>query len=234
MRIRPTPHDVLTPFQRHLLRAIFALPVARESFALGGGTGLAEFYAGHRRSADFDLFSDDGVALDDLATRIPATVSSAGATVESLRTHAAFHRFITRGPDGAMTLIDVLRADPPRLGEVRAVDGVNVLSLDDIAVGKMLAVHDRVEIKDGIDLWALSDLGCPLPWLRQRALDKDRGLAGAPMSVVGNLLDMARSDLPWPEMVTSLDHETLRSFLLDAADQLAADIAASIPGEAKP
>ena len=54
--------EILTPFQKQLLKAIGDSPLA-DSFYLTGGTALAAFYLQHGFSEDLDFFSSDPNAI---------------------------------------------------------------------------------------------------------------------------------------------------------------------------
>ena len=53
-----TPKNVLTPFQNEVLSFFFKI---KDSvyFLLTGGSALAEFYLGHRKSFDLDIFTTE-------------------------------------------------------------------------------------------------------------------------------------------------------------------------------
>lgn len=50
--------EILTPFQKELLKAIGDSKLA-DNFYLTGGTALAAFYLQHRYSEDLDFFTAD-------------------------------------------------------------------------------------------------------------------------------------------------------------------------------
>ena len=57
MKIRkPQSKGILDKAQREILEVFSRFPDA-DRFYLTGGTALAEFYLGHRRSFDLDLFT---------------------------------------------------------------------------------------------------------------------------------------------------------------------------------
>lgn len=121
---------------------------------LVGGTALAGYYAGHRRSDDLDLFVRDGSALQAaiLAVESLSGVPAGGAVVTRQRTPQFFdadselagHRF---------TVQVVLDAGVFEVGEgVRAKDGVCVASLRTILMQKAATLVSRCAEKDLYDL----------------------------------------------------------------------------------
>jgi hypothetical protein len=222
----PAPHNLLTPFQRAVLNAV-ATNRAAADFALAGGTAIAEFYLGHRHSDDLDFFSLTGEGIPDLGAWIVSALPGAvpDAHVEALRTFAAHHRYLVSSSTSDRILVDLGVADPGLLAPIQRVGDVRVLAVDDLAIGKMLAVHDRAELKDAIDLCFLAESGYDLAWLRRRALERDLGLADAPLTAVANLKAINPHTMPWPPMVKPLASDALQRFLADAISILLRDIA---------
>ncbi len=52
------PKNVLTPLQKEVL-AFFSKIKDSTYFLLAGGSALAEFYLGHRKSFDLDMFTSE-------------------------------------------------------------------------------------------------------------------------------------------------------------------------------
>lgn len=72
------PESILTPLQSRALTSLFRDYRELQAFCLTGGTALAGFYFGHRRSIDLDLFTIDPEAL---------TTSTSGVRWRRLRSH---------------------------------------------------------------------------------------------------------------------------------------------------
>ena len=231
---QPSPHHILTPLQQTLLELIFRTDTGRERFALAGGTALAEYYCGHRLSKDLDIFSETPADIpllsDEIAPLILADI--AGAKTDWQRRTPTFRHFVVSRDGDDPVQIDIAAADPPLLDPIARINGINVLGLTDIAVGTMMAIHDRIEIRDAIDLWMLERGGVDLEFIRELALKKDLGLADAPLLLIASL-DRLRDrirKLPWPHMLVSLDADVLESFLTQLAARFLVAIRNSEPG----
>lgn len=214
---RPRSHGVLTPLQTSLLDVTFSTDVAREGYALAGATALAEFYFGHRLSRDLDLFAESAEDVAVLGDAFEPVVRQgvSDSRIDLIRRAPAFRRFVVHREPDEQVQVDLGCIDPPLLDPIASVARVNVLGLTDLAVGKVLAIHDRTEVRDAIDLWMLDEGGVDLERIRQLALWKDPGLAAAPLTVIDSL-DRLRASirkLPWPEMLITLTAGELEEFL---------------------
>ena len=138
--------NVLTRLQREFLSKFFAGPAGR-SFYLTGGVALSEFYLQHRFSQDLDLFTQSQSAFEasspDL-TDAAQQVGADGIRIHPLRPGDNLSRcFLILGGEPELK-IDVVYDPPPHFGDViLQADGVRVDSLENLAVGKLLAVFGR-------------------------------------------------------------------------------------------
>ena len=142
---------MLAPLQQQL-RAIVDLLPEGEDFALAGGGALVVRGVITRLTSDLDYFgtSEEGVA--PLADALESRLSALGYTVERTRFFPGFARFRV-STAGDSTTVDLgwdARLSPPE----RAGGGL-VLAEAELAADKVLAVADRGEARDYIDLAAL-------------------------------------------------------------------------------
>ena len=127
------------------------------SFVLYGGTALALRLA-HRRSDDFDYFSNDPFLPHEIETGIPLL---AGSTRLRSSPNTLVSLIDRGGPVkvsffGAVGLRRV--ADP----DVSDDNGVAIASLLDLAATKVKVVQDRAEAKDYVDIDRLLSEGIDL------------------------------------------------------------------------
>lgn len=118
---------------------------------LVGGTALAGYYAGHRRSDDLDLFVRSPVAFEALRRRV-TTLKDIGATVRPQHTTPGFHRSLAELRDHAFTIDVVLDENVFRVGSHRVCDGVAVASLQTLLKCKAATLVSRCSEKDLYDL----------------------------------------------------------------------------------
>jgi hypothetical protein len=130
--------DIITPLQKRLLHDIACLQDTKH-FYLAGGTALAEFYFGHRRSYDLDLFTVEA----DLVFHFSRTLEkSLGIQSDySVRPVRRFESFVELEAEGYGEKVQVhLAYDSPfRWGEpLQSEYGVNVNDYQDLVVDKVL------------------------------------------------------------------------------------------------
>ncbi len=82
-----------------------------------------------------------------------------------------------------------------------------------------LALIDRAEPRDAIDLWAICNLGeLGLPDLIEAVYEKDPGLAEAPYAIAGRLQQVGKAlPLPLPPLLTDIRPEVVQRWFADEA-----------------
>jgi hypothetical protein len=158
----------LTELQRLVLDLFFALPES-EGFVLAGGAALVATGLTTRPTQDVDLFgSDIATGIATAADALEAACIDSGWTIERVRDSATFRRVLVRSTHDAV-LVDVA-VDSPPLG-VPTITAVGpTYPPKELAARKVLALFDRAEARDFVDVHALSqrfDLGQLLDLARQ-------------------------------------------------------------------
>lgn len=148
--------DILPPGQRNFWQEAPGIPAG---FVLYGGTAIA-LRLGHRSSEDFDFFSSDAFAVNQLLNELTfsrnAEVLQSGQNTLTLR--------IDRGGPvklsffGALSFGQIAAPDPP--------PGQNfpVASLPDLMAAKLKVIWQRAEAKDYLDVAALLRAGLSLEY----------------------------------------------------------------------
>lgn len=137
------------PLYRALLH-VFAQGVS--GCMLVGGTALAGYYAGHRRSDDLDLFTRDPEAQRAM-TLAAGALSDLGGTVDVTQSSAHFHSALCSLEGHHFTAQVVLDSKLFRVGRAqRADDGVYVAALETILALKAATLVSRCSEKDLYDL----------------------------------------------------------------------------------
>ena len=121
---------------------------------LVGGSALAGYYAGHRRSDDLDLFAKDGDA-HRASTLAVKSLRNLGARIEDTVSSAQFYRASCTLDGQAFTVEVVLDANAHAVGEFHvADDGVAVGSLATLLRQKAATLVSRCSEKDLYDwIW---------------------------------------------------------------------------------
>ena len=145
-------------------------------FYLAGGTALAKFYFQHRDSYDLDFFSQDysTAKIRDLVRLIQTTTGKKMKLIQESR-REGFAKIsiydLTLGKNESLK-IDFVEDVLPLLNPLKRVDGVDILSLDDIYLRKIYAISGtlpemdkvgqkhflggRAEAKDFYDVYQMS------------------------------------------------------------------------------
>jgi len=203
--------------------AIMRSPAADDDLRLGGANALAEFYLGHRVSLDLDFFALEPGRVELVSSELYERLPSTGlvSDVQVVRRGADFHRLVLKPTGGGSDLqIDLGRWMPPQIDQPVLVDGVRVEAFRELAVGKLLAVIDRGESKDVVDLWTIcNDGGITLSALIDLVFVKDPGLEEAPQSIARRLSDIGRElpAGPFPELLRTVDRDEVQRWFADEA-----------------
>lgn len=214
-------HGILTPFQDRALQALFTLRGA-EAFGLFGGTALAEFYAGHRRSDDLDLFTFDRDGVRPFAQAVELRLGQLLGVPGPLRQGVGaeyFQQLFLDHPSEGTLKIDLGLADPPQLEPFATVGNVRVAGFTDLVAGKASALSDRALPRDGVDLWWIVEHGgMPLAEVEALLALKDRGLADYPQAWPDALHRAATApEAAWqqlePMLIDGVSAEAVRAFL---------------------
>ncbi len=183
------------------LRHVFSKGASR--CVLVGGTALSGYYAGHRRSDDLDLFTDDALSQRSTVLAV-SSLGGIGTAFTDQRSSANFYHASCHLNGHDFTVQVVL---DPRLFEVgsgvEADDGVTVASLPTILKMKAATLVSRAAEKDLYDLtWLLEqDPGLDVPVLIALGSEIDGGMNAEAVliSLVGTELRESACDFSLSE-----------------------------------
>lgn len=211
---------VLTPVQRTALDCIAQKEDITAEFYLTGGTALAEYYLHHRYSEDLDFFTSDKefpqIAIEHLAQEIQKAIHA--EKVEYRRLHDR-RIFFFSVPDAQELKMEFTHYPFDLLNPYEEKNGIHIDSLTDIAANKLMALMDRMEPKDFVDLYFL---------LKERNLSLDSvtefvkkkfHLTLDPL-VLGSELAKVKNITMLPRMIKPLTLEELKSFFSLRAEEL--------------
>jgi hypothetical protein len=154
----------------------------------------------------------------ELVDQLPAAGVVAG--VRAIRTGTDFHRLALEPPGGGDDLmVDLGRWMPPQIKPPVLVDGIRVEAFIELAVGKLLALIDRGEPKDVLDLWTICRHGDPsLQALVDLVFLKDPGLEEAPFAIAHRLSQVGRLlPRPLPLAIEPVDPEQIQRWFATEA-----------------
>lgn len=142
---------MLSDLQSRIARIVAGLPEA-DGFALAGGGALILRGAVDRRTRDLDYFATSPDEVDALVPALEGALVENGLQVSRVQVATGFARLLVDG-DGDQTLVD-LAADARLLPPEPSAYG-KILSGEELAADKVLAIFGRAEPRDFIDLAAL-------------------------------------------------------------------------------
>jgi hypothetical protein len=171
--------STLTELQRLVLELFFKLPES-DGFVLAGGAALVASGLSERPTQDVDLFgSDVATGIIAAADALEVACIDRGWTTERIRDTATFRRLIVRSPDDEF-LVD-LAVDSPPLGAPTITAVGPTYPPRELAARKLLALFDRAEARDFVDVHMLSER-FDLDDLLDLAGDLDEGFTPAPLA----------------------------------------------------
>lgn len=216
---KPRSKGLLTPAQLKILDLFKDLPDATHYY-LTGGTALAEFYLGHRRSFDLDLFTGEHGLILPFSYMVEERFRQGGFSVGVVRRLESFAEFEIGWEDERIR-VQLAYDSPYRFAPPEETDLVRVNDFQDLVVDKLLALFGRAEPRDAVDLYfILKTEG--FEELVQMAAKKDPGfdlywLAVALEKVQGFPDELER----WPvEMVQPLDVAELKALFQKLAKEI--------------
>lgn len=183
---------MLSPLQERVARVVAALAEA-EGFALAGGAALIVRGDVDRRTRDLDFFGPSPVAVDRLVPAAEQALLDDGLRVRREIDHRGFARLLVND-DEDRTEVDL--GSDARLFPVDEGPGFPLLSGEELAVDKLLALFGRAEARDFVDLMAVADR-YGLERLLDLAAEKDRGFdAKVFVEMLSRLDRLPRAEFP--------------------------------------
>jgi hypothetical protein len=133
-----------------------------EGVALVGGTALAGFYAGHRRSDDLDLFTKSEISQRSTVLAIKSLRAIGARILEESQTPLYYHAVCELGGH-SFTVDAVLDTNLFRVGKFTRIEpGILVAELDTLLAMKIATLVSRCSEKDLYDLkWLLGRQASP-------------------------------------------------------------------------
>ena len=210
----------LTPIQKNLL-VEFAKIREAPFFYLTGGTALAEFYLGHRRSYDLDFFTGEKDLITPFTRVIEEKLLRAQFTASVIRRFESFAEFEIH-KEGEKTRLHFAYDSPFRFGEPHFSEfGVKVNDYRDLVVDKLLTFFGRWKHRDAIDMFFILKTE-PIETLMEMARQKDPGFDLYWFSIALKEVDAFPDEISqWPvDMVVEVDARELKGKFLSLAREI--------------
>ncbi len=212
--------SILTPSQRVVLECVAGNADIASQFYLTGGTALAEYYLRHRYSDDLDFFSSVKDFPQILIERFAGDIKTA-FHIESVEYRRLHDRriFFFLLQDNEELKMEFTLYPFRQINKPERKHGIAVDSLQDIAANKIMAMMDRIESKDFVDLYFI---------LEEKGIHLDEILACVKQKfnitidpiTIGSEFAKVRHINLLPRMIKSLTIEQLKIFFTERAAAL--------------
>jgi hypothetical protein len=210
---------IITDLQREIL-IIFSEIHDSKMFYLTGGTALAEFYLGHRKSFDLDIFTTEKGLIIPFSYAFEQELKKI-FLVKVVRRYETFVEFEVSAK-GDSTKVQLAYDSPFRFeNPVDSDIGVKVNDYTDLIVDKLLAFFGRAEPRDAIDLFFI--LKTEDFWkLIELAKQKDPGFDLYWLAIALHKIKNFPDDLrDWPvEIIKKVDINELKGLLLNLSREI--------------
>ncbi len=142
----------LTSLQKKVLK-LFSDSDLKERFYWTGGTALSTLYLQHRRSEDLDFFSDEPFSHDQVLRFVRKLKRQ--LNLDEVEEQKIFDRweFFLHNEDELR--LEFVFYDHENIKARNKWKGIEVDSLEDIAVNKVMTLFERNDPKDVVDLYYL-------------------------------------------------------------------------------
>ena|SRR3989338_3753452 len=179
----------LSRIQTAILEVLARSPL-KNRFYWTGGTLLAEKYLHHRKSYDVDLFTDDPFQYEEIISLVQEVKKRVKLErVDEKKVHDRWEFFIHNHRE---VRFEFVRYQFPHLKPRQRWRGVLVDSLEDLAANKTMALVERHEPKDAVDVYFLITKAKLTPRRLLKLVDKKFGLPMDEDTFLGEALRAAK------------------------------------------
>ncbi len=214
---------ILTPEQKRALEIVSGDALVGKLFYLTGGTALAAYYLGHRYSDDLDFFTNESdfpqLAIEAVVTKIKTAIGAHETEYRRLHDRRIF--FFKKS--GEELKVEFTYYPFPQLNPPQRKEGVLIDSLEDIAANKLMALIDRIEAKDFVDLYFLITKG-GFTLKRIAEFVKQKFDFTLDPITLGSELAKVRTLTQLPKVIAPLTLEALKMFFTEEAKKLRPEV----------
>lgn len=202
-------------FQQLIFNEFSQSKALYERFYLTGGTALGVFYLGHRLSEDMDFFSEKDFDNEQVYSFM-RRVAQKHEFRERFTQKESVRMFVLVKEGSEIIKIDFVHYPFPRLKKGQRVQAVEIDSLLDIAVNKLLLVNQRTDVKDFVDLYFLKDKFTV--WDLMEGVKKKFGFELEPILVAADFMKVEEFDF-LPKMVVPLNISDIQKYFKQKAEE---------------
>lgn len=180
----------------------------RSHFYFTGGTALSSVYLKHRYSDDLDFFSREQFENQTVFIIVEEWSRKHNFIFQSRFVDVVYIFNLIFKKQSTLKL-DFAYYPAKQLEKYTVIDGINVDSLLDIAVNKLLTISQRNEVKDFVDLYFLLEKFSV--WDLMEGMRVKFNVEIDPLLLATDFMKIEQFDF-LPKMIKPLDLEGLKSF----------------------
>jgi predicted nucleotidyltransferase component of viral defense system len=172
-----SPDSKLSALQ---VRILLELAGMQPPWTLTGGAALSGFHLKHRTTRDLDLFWRDKVEMALVARDVQDRLQRVGLRVDVVQSAATFQRVNVSDPSGSCVVdlvAELVSAIEPPRSETLADRTFQIDTPHEILANKLCALVSRSELRDLMDVRALTESGGDLERALLDAPKKDSGFS---------------------------------------------------------
>jgi predicted nucleotidyltransferase component of viral defense system len=208
--------EIIKPEQRLLLEEFQKNTFITSHFYFTGGTALSLYYLQHRESIDIDLFSENRFNPEDITVELKLLAEKHDFFINYVPLENV-HSFHIDFSNKASVKIDFVYHPYKRIERSKVINNLEIDSLMDIAINKLLAAEQRTQVKDFVDLYFL--LGKYTIWDLLHGIRVKYRIKLEPLIVASDFMKV--EDFTYlPKMIKPLDLDHLKTFYRQAAKDL--------------
>ena len=216
--------NLLNEFQIKAIKLIASEPKFK-NFYLSGGTALTQYYFHHRISDDLDFFTIDEnidlVFIHSFVEKLKNILKAKEVIFSRLYDRNQFFFNFNNGETKNELKIEFTKYPFTQLEIMQIFDNINVDSLRDVSANKLMAMLDRFDPKDFVDLFFILQKFK----LDEICFDVEKKFGTKIDSIfLGSELLKARRITVLPKMVKVLQLNDLKNFFEELALKLAPNV----------
>jgi predicted nucleotidyltransferase component of viral defense system len=190
----------------------------RSNFYFTGGTALSYLYLQHRHSEDLDFFSTNKLDKEKILSFVRQLAKEVGFTFEAQMKEVVYI-FLLKFENGVSLKVDFGYYPYQRVEKGIEYKHLEVDSLLDIAINKLISVNQRLASKDFVDLYFL--LKHFTLWDLIYGAEKKFRMELDPFILSSDLLDRVEQLDTLPRMIKPLTLKELRAFFTEKSKEAA-------------
>ncbi len=208
--------QVISREQKIILDEIAKEEYLSANFYFTGGTALSSFYLRHRYSEDLDFFSLQNIDQQSILALVNKWSKTYDFTFES-RFVDVVYIFRLNFKNGQSLKLDFAYYPYKQIETPKIQGNIQIDSLTDIAVNKLLVISQRTDVKDFIDLYyLLQEFSL---WDLREGVKQKFNVEIEPLFLAADFLKVEDFDF-MPRMIKKLDIEELKSFFREKSKEL--------------